>query len=226
MKKLRKVFFIVLTLGIVLLFGACDNALEGSSDKSLYEHGLDLISLLKEMAGSEAYIGIYIGGDEEISTIVANAAKGDYTKPKAVYQIMISEDKLLKLLDITDTDMEGLSDTLKEYIKQRLQNSITSLINSSGGTNMIAASSICTAGKTFVSAADEHIGNVIYLYTYENAIPVIVTFVEGENGAVSASGSLIFNEDFMTDTEQKVEQFFADFADFADIGVELKEIKE
>ncbi len=218
MKKLRKTIFIVSVLGMILLFGACDNARKNSSDKSLYKHGLELISLLEEMAESEAYLEMYINTSSDVYEIISTAAKGDFTEPKAVYQIAISDDMLLKLLGYAVTDMDGLSDTLKEYVKSRVHNSIVSIINSTGGTDMVAASSICTAGKTFVS--DEQVGNVIYLYTYEDAVPVIITFKEGENGAVSASGNFIFCEDFMTDTKQKIEQFFAE------LEIDVKEIEK
>ncbi len=218
MKKVGKSIFIVLVLGMVLLFGACDNAEKNSSDKSLYEHGLDLIALLEEIAESEAYLEIYTNASSDMYEIISTVAEGDYTDPKAVYQITISDDMLLKILEVANTDINGLSDTLKEYVKSRAQNSIVSIINNTGGAYMVAASSICTAGKTFVS--DEQVGNVIYLYTYEDAVPAIVTFREGENGAVSASGSFIFYEDFKTDTEQKIEQFFAE------LEIEVKEIEK
>ena len=110
-----------------------------------------------------------------------------------------------------------MSDTLKEYVTSRAQATVATQINAAGGASMIAASSVCTAGKTFVNKELKE--NTVYLYTFESGTPVMVSFLVGEDGAVSASGSFIFNEDFKTDTEEDMEQFFSEF------GVEVERIE-
>jgi len=114
-------------------------------------------------------------------------------------------------------DVQGLSDTLKDYVISKTQNSVANMINARGGTKILVAASSCMAGKCFVS--NEITEDVMYIYTYDNAIPVIITFAVGEDGAVSASGSFIFYEDFKADTAQDIEQ------SLGLIGVNVEEIK-
>jgi len=52
--------------------------------------------------------------------------------------------------------------------------------------------------------------NMMYLYTYENAVPAIVTFAAGEDNTVSAGSFFILNESFEADSLQAVEQFFSE----------------
>ena len=62
---------------------------------------------------------------------------------------------------------------------------------------------MCTAEKLFVSG--ELTENEIYLYVYENAAPVAVTFMMGEDGAVAARGMFILYEGFEADRLEEME---------------------
>jgi len=223
MKKIIKSFYFVLILGMFFMFTACSdndagsdkvNDTEKTSDKSIYEHGLDLIILMEEMAESEDYLDLMMG-NPEINEIVSVVGDWDYTKPKAVYQISFSDETYTTMIDLAD--VQGLSDTLKDYVISKTQNSVANMINARGGTKILVAASSCMAGKCFVS--NEITEDVMYIYTYDNAIPVIITFAVGEDGAVSASGSFIFYEDFKADTAQDIEQ------SLGLIGVNVEEIK-
>ena len=59
---------------------------------------------------------------------------------------------------------------------------------------------------------------MIYLYTYENARPVAVTFSVGENQAVSASGMFIMYDGFTCGSAAEIESFFSD------ISVDVSEV--
>ncbi len=145
MKRIIKNFPLVLALSLVFLLMACGNDARGKNgDKSIYEHGLDLISLMKEMAGSEAYFKLY-SNDPELQELVSAAGGGDYAKPKAVYQMKISDDTISGMAELASID--ELSGPLKEYVSSRMQASLANQINAMGEVNMLAAASICTAGK-------------------------------------------------------------------------------
>ena len=70
------------------------------------------------------------------------------------------------------------------------------------------ASSVCTVGKTFVN--ENATEDVIYLYTYENALPVAVTFTIGEDQAVSASGVFVMYDGFTCGSADEIKSFFSD----------------
>lgn len=213
MKRAVKCSFLVLALAVVLLLGACGSGM-GRKEKSVYEQGLSVISLMAEMAKSDGYAELY-SSDPELKEFLSAAGGGSYDEPQGVYGIQISESTISGVMQIAGAG--EMSDTLKEYVTSRAQATVATQINAAGGASMIAASSVCTAGKTFVNKELKE--NTVYLYTFESGTPVMVSFLVGEDGAVSASGSFIFSEDFKTDTEEDMEQFFSEF------GVEVERIE-
>ncbi len=175
---------------------------------SLYEQGLELITLMQEMAGNDTYMSLY-SSSTELQEIISVVAEGDYSAPKEVYKITIDEKLLLSLGG--EVSMDGMSEQLQEYMCARLYASIATQLNARlGGANVLAAASICTASKTFVNS--EITENMIYLYTYENAKPVVITFIPGEDNTVSASGYFILCEEPETDTLEELKEYLDVFA--------------
>jgi len=209
MKKTGKVLAVLLALACVLALAGCD-VLKKQEKKSLYDEGLKVISVMREMAESEDYVAL-LSGNTELKTIVSAVGEGDYTSPKAVYEI--------SLTDMVQADMlSQLSDTLKTYVTNKMQASVPLQLNASGGANVIAAASICSAGSTFVCEGATK--PVTYLYTYEDAVPVCISFTPGADSTVSASGNFIFLEDFKAETAEDVKAYFAN------LGAEVKEIEK
>lgn len=190
MKKL-----LTLCLAAAFLFTACGT----KKEKSLYVQGLELIALMGEMAQSDAYFSMYSTVPEvkaQMDKVARAAEAGIYQNPKAVYQITADPDGLMELLKNTsgaDADFDRMPPELKAYAQSRLFSSCASILNSTAGMESIAASSIYTCSKSFV--CHEASEDTAYLYTYEDACPVLVTFSAGENYAVNASGTYILNED-------------------------------
>jgi hypothetical protein len=96
-----------------------------------------------------------------------------------------------------------------------VQASIINIANARGGSTALAAASICTAGKTFVS--DEITADTIYLYTFENAVPVAVSFTVGEGNTISASGTFLIAEELNTGSPESIKEFFSEI----DLSVEV-----
>ena len=190
-----------------LLLGVC-GCQAGQPDKSLYAHGLEVVALMEEMAGNPAYLSLF-SDDEGVLGVLAEAAQGDFSQPKAVYRITLSTAAL-------HSEVEGISDALRRSLEAKLANAVSSQVNAMGGVEQLAAASICTAGQVF--ASDGLAENAIYLYTYENAVPAAVSFTRGGDGAVSASGMLILYDGFPADAAPEVTQFLAE------LGAEVEEI--
>lgn len=64
--------------------------------------------------------------------------------------------------------------------------------------------------------------NPIYLYTYENGNPVAVTFIAGEDGAVSASGTFVICDALTFESAEDVEAFFEE----VEVEVEVTEVRK
>jgi len=210
MKQFARNLLVVLMASALVLISGCSigdgkSESEQQSAKTLYDHGLEVVSLLGEMAQSDQYVSL-LSGSTEIRSILKEASQGNFSQPKAVYRISIPESAALSLMEM---DISGLSKTLQENIKSKVSSMIFSQINAMGGATTLAASSVCTAGKTFVSSELEE--DQIYLYTYADAVPATVTFIKGEDGTVSATGTLLLYEDFQADPAASVRNLLGEF---------------
>lgn len=215
--KAKKLICTLVALVMTISLGACsgtDASGSNTSDKSLYEHGLSVISLMAEAASTEEYAGAYTG-NPEIMEIIQNVGAGDYTTPKAVYSLSVSDDVLLSMLGLEN--LNGISAGLKDNLLSRSFGSLITQINGYAGVNNLAASSVLTLGKSFVDGSLAE--DVIYIYTFESAFPVAVTFTVGENGAISAGGNFIMYEEFTCGSVEEVKEFFSEF------GAEVAEIE-
>lgn len=202
---MKKTIAFVLVMTIILGLAACEAAKEAKECKSLYAHGLDVISMLYEMTHSENFIGIYTA-NSEIKDIISELGKHSYDTPDAVFAITIPNETLNGMEELSN--LGDASEELKRYLTQRVIASLVSHINAMGGVENLAASSVCTVGKTFVSEnATEH---VIYLYCYNGAAPVAVTFTLGEDHTVSATGTFLLYNEFIEASEKEILQMFND----------------
>ncbi len=194
---------IVVALIMIFSLSACGKK-NDTETKSLYAQGLEIVQLMSEMTQIEEYVELY-SGSNEIKTIIQNIGIGDFSSPKAVYAISIAEDDLAAMVG---SNPDNVSEELKNYIMQKSLASLMMQINGMSSVENLAASSVCTVGKTFVN--ENVTEDVIYLYVYENAIPVAVTFTIGENQAVSASGIFIMYDGFTCGSADEIKSFFND----------------
>ncbi len=185
---------LLLCLVFCLLLTACG----AKKEKSLYVQGLELISLMGEMTQSDSYFELFSTVPEvkeQVAEIAEAARSGLYQKPKTVYRITANLDGLMQLLmrsSDAPTPLEDMSPELRDYTQSRLFSSCASILNSAAGVEAIAASSIYMCSKSFVCREAKE--NTAYLYLYEEAQPVLVTFTVGEDHAVNASGSYVLGK--------------------------------
>ncbi len=181
--------------------GAC--AAEEETAPSLYDRGLEVVHMLAEMAQSEEWVGMFTD-EGQIRSAVEGVADGDYSAPKAVYALSVADDELERLAALSG--LGDLSDELKAYFLQRMMGSLMNRVNSLDGAEILAAANICTYAKTFVDESAE--GDFIYLYAYEGAAPVAVTFTTGEDHTVTASGAFVLCDDFTCGSAEEIADFF------------------
>lgn len=203
-----KVFAMVMIM--LMMLSACDNArgMAEGTKSTAYQKGLEVVALLDEMVRNDTYLQLYTSS-AEIQEIVETVATGDYTEPSAVYKLSLPGESLSALAETmgSNVSMEGMSPELTRAVEQKLIGVVISQVNAMEGAANLAAMSVCTAGKTFVN--EEISEDLIYLYVYEDAAPAAVTFVRGDDGTVSATGTFLLCEDLNTESEQTVSEFFA-----------------
>lgn len=203
----KRMIALVMAFALVLSLCACGaDSGKATGGKTLLEHGLEVVATMDEMADSDEYISFY-SGSKEMAEIVREIGKGDHSAPVAVYKITVDE-KAMESWDML-SGLEGLSETLKTAMRQKAFGAaLITQINAQDGATTLAATSICTAGKTFVSTEGD--GDAIYLYVYESACPAAVSFVRGEDNSVSASGTFILNDGFDASSPESLEAFFGE----------------
>lgn len=196
-KKVLVVLFVILILSLT----ACGSKKE---QLSLYEQGLEVVALMDEMADSQSYVQMFTG-NTKISELIQSNTKGDYSRPQAVYEVVLQKDNYQGLIGNEDTQTT-MSDELKRIMGKKENASLITQMNAYGGSENLAASTICTVGISFVN--NEVKEDVIYIYVYENTAPVAVVFLQEGNDIVSANGTFMFGEKLMNLTEETILQLF------------------
>lgn len=208
---------------ILTLFSGCASVVKKGADnkpesgeKSLYEHGLDVIGAMQQLV---PYTDIF-SSSPDIKEIAGSAANGDYTEPSAVYKITVGD--IGSIMDEIFETIGTLPESVAESIKPRMLSGMASQVNAEGGSAAIAAASVCTASKLFVSA--ELTEDMQYIYVFENAPAAAVSFVGGEDNAVYATGMFLFYAEFTDQTSGALdEDAFYRFWEM--LGMKVEKIK-
>ncbi|MBR6664091.1 MAG: hypothetical protein IKL22_00050 [Lachnospiraceae bacterium] len=189
----------VLLLTLIFALTSC------GEKKRLVDHGMEVVELIEEAINSKEYVMIY-SASEQITRVIEEVAEGDFSELEAVYSIRIDEDDLLEMADV---DLDDMPESLQKVMKSKMAGSVANMINARSGAEKLATSSIISMGKTF--AFKEEVENQIYLYIFEDAKPIMVSFVAGEDKTVSAGGTVIFVDDFECDSADDVEDLLREY---------------
>lgn len=182
----------------------------------MYDKGLEIVTALSEECNEE-YVA-YFSSYGELTELAGELATQDYSQPESVYEVKYSAEGFKQLLE----SAVGINDELPEAVFKRMAgfSYLANMVNAWKGTNYIALSSILTADALFVNETVTE--DTAYLYFYDNAYPVLVSFHAGEGGAVHAVGSYIFNDELKEQgmdafDEMLGEEFFAMLSDVIEV---------
>ncbi len=189
---------------ILLLFAGC------AKEPSLYDRGMEVVALLEELVGSESYVSAFTANDSIASLILGRLAQGDRSAPRAVYALTFPEAAL------TEDHTLSMSEGLQKYLSQRALSAIPTQANARAGVEPLAAASVCTVGKTFPCREGQ---DILYIYTFADALPVSVVFTTGEEGTASATGTFLLDPDF-PDSADGIAEYFAE------LGAMVTEVTE
>lgn len=208
---MKKIISVLSTAVFCLVFCGCEKAdtkpdVSKKEQISIYDRGLEIVQMLDEQAKDENYSKVFAGSDE-ITQLGQEIAKGDYSSPKAVYEISFDDEQLLKFVNAYE-DVKDFSGNLKDMMKTRVKTSLINVINAQSGVEYVAAAGVYTANKIFVS--DELNQDKIFIYMFDNTYPVSISFVKGEDNAVSANGCFIFDKDLNSMSKEDIEKSFED----------------
>lgn len=187
----------ILCIGMV----SCNGA-----SKSVLDKGDEIVDLVSEMIKSDEYANIMLGNVSAYDEFLSELKAADFSKVTAIYELKVSQDELIELLASNNGDIDKLPKSLKDRLVRGLGSSLVSRINSQAGIEELAISSLFNASKCYV---DKSIKETQYLlYVFESGYSMLISFVPHEDGAVTASGSLVLNDMLAYETADKVEASF------------------
>lgn len=183
MKKL--VIAAVATLSLALFATGC--GAEKKERPSLYDKGLSCVATLSEELDDE-YVR-YFSPYPELTEMVKELAKQDYSEPESVYELKYPDGGLEQLLIyLLGSSVKGAPDTVLQ--RASVFSYLANMINARLGADYVALSSILSVNQLFVNEAVTE--DAAYLYFYKDAYPVMVSFRVGEDGAIQATGTYLF----------------------------------
>lgn len=179
---------------------------ETDNNALLYEKGLEIVQEMYMLAGDDAYIQLASGGS--VDDMVKSISELDYGKPANVYRVTNPESSFDMMMAFASESEEELSEAAKEHIYNTSGSGVANTLNARlGGTMNVAVASVLNCYKCFVCEALENVE--MYIYAYEDAYPVLITFIPGEDGAVSASGCFLIVESLIGIDKDKLEEIIA-----------------
>ena len=194
--KMKKIFLI---LAAAVVLSSCANA---KGNKTLIEQGLSLASLMREKANSDAYFAIFgflSGSDFELAQKIREMGEGDVSKPTAVYRVGGNFSEFYNTIlsgfnDVLDDEARQLSPELKADIEKALLSGMASSLNAKQGYSRLVTAANILASET-VFDCPELKEDCLYIFTFEKAHPVAVSFTRGQGNAVSAKASFLLVDD-------------------------------
>ncbi len=198
MKKL-----VYLALSMLLLCGctACNRKNTMSKDKEefLLTESIYLTKGMDELADSEEYRSLMASTDN-INQVITQIGSQNYQSPLVVYLLEFPDDILKQMsatLGIESDVLSGVSDNVLEKINYRLNAStFTAILNSSGGSENLVASSMLTWGKSYQQPKDWS-KNTVVLLLYDGNYSSMVSFMQSGEGVISASANFVKNNDIL-----------------------------
>jgi len=184
-------------LCLALLTGVLSSC--ATKDKFLKECGEDVISMMVEMLENDEYKEIY-GVSDQYDETISKLREGNYEKRAEIYELTVPIDQLLE----KSFDEDDFSKDVYTYLCSSAYTSFVSRINIASGVDSVATSSMFTAQKCFTNNKVEE--NTIYLYVFEDAYPIAVTFTVSGDNTLRALGNFILNDEFDTDDEDSIKK--------------------
>ncbi len=201
-------------LAALILFVLCGCSAREQEQKpdtyqTLYDNGIKIISLMTEMADSKDYISA-MSVSPELSGAIAQIGGGDYSEPDQVFKVTVPDSISAAAFEAHGEENPDVSDTLRLELDKRFVSSAALRLNSTDGAATVAAVSVLTAGRNFLCEGLDH--SMIYLYLFRNGIPIMITFLPGNENIVSASGYFLFSGELDETDEDAVSALLADGA--------------
>jgi len=177
---------------------------------------------MQELAASKEYMNL-LSPSESLQQITDRMASQDYSLPENAYLIKLPDDILLGAVRSFATDL-NIPENILEKLKYKVNGSMfANLINSDYGSEMIAATSMTTWGKSYIQPQGWS-DNMLLFLQYPGEFSSIIAFAKSGDGVISASAVFVKNgeRDILVSLQEFIDKvdFEADYYE----GSELKDL--
>lgn len=208
MKKIILAVVLVMTMAMTV---GCSQ--KNESRQTLVDKGLDMISKVNSITDCSAYTDMITSSDE-LRDVYKELSGKNFEKPESIFVVSNIDNAIYKAV----LDDESISDEVRNILDARILSGVANIVNSEAGDVKLAALSSLSYGNSFVY--DGLNNSTMYIFTYGNGYSYIITFVPGDDKAVSGNVQIVYNEELSSAEEaDKVKDIISDIIRNDDFSV-------
>ena len=214
MKRMKTSLCVLLSLGMLLGFGACSEQNRPMSREALNQKGMELVEQMDSLAESKAYTQS-MTNSEELTSLIEKIGKEDFSKPQKITRIVLPD----KAFDAYFSQISGetLSDEIRVVMEKKMLPSVISTINESDGTSMIAVSATLAVDGIFNAGGQQE--NQLWIYQFPGNYSVVVSFYFQKDGLAEGNAQLVKKETISA-LEGGIVQWLGDYLQIEELTAE------
>jgi hypothetical protein len=215
-KRVRLTALMVLA---VLLLTACAAPAKGQPqdlNRFLAKEAVALTGEMDKLAETKEYVAL-MAASGNIGELIDKAAAGNYTAPENAYVVKLTEEGLKQAIGAFAGEAD-VPESVLDILKYKINVAVfANLINATYGSEMVAATSLLTWGKSYIQP-EGWADNTILVLEYPGEFSSMVSFTQSGEGVISATSVFLKNgetgiaamlEDVLGGTGITYEQFDA-----------------
>ncbi|MEL7603175.1 MAG: hypothetical protein AAGU77_08460 [Bacillota bacterium] len=190
-KRMRLAALMIVTL---LLVSACATPAQGKPQDLtgfLVKEGIALTGEMDKLAETKEYVAL-MSASGNIGELIDKAAAGDYTAPENAYVVKLTDGGLKKAIGAFAGEAD-VPENVLEILKYKVNAAMfANLINAAYGSEMVAATSLLTWGKSYIQP-EGWAENTILVLEYLGELSSMVSFTQSGEGVISATSVFMKN---------------------------------
>lgn len=174
----------------------------------LKEITIEVTDALSELISCDAYLEAMSSSQELLEVLEGwKALKIDQSQPIYVIPLnLLDTEAYLKSMAGQDLSLDGMPETVKEYLFGKVGGSIGNMLNARlGGVSVLAAASMANYTKTYVPK--ETVENQVWLAPASDTVSLCVSFTNTGNGVLTVTATYVVLNREMRDRLFGNEQF-------------------
>ena len=155
---------------------------------------------------ADPFVSRVYSASDRLDEKIAQMGSGDYSSPKSVYMLRVSEDGIVNFFSSMGADADA--DSVKKFAElgQFRLSTLVMNYNGTAGADNLAAVSIATRSEGYIMPADFTQDFALYL-EYDGAYSSFTAFEKIGEGVIQATTHFVYNADDGDSVSRFVENF-------------------